>query len=622
MTKSTSFNCTFNNTKTPPMNVDIDEADVAVLTQNLSRSKELFNDITKRLHTISTKTSSASTTIKPVLSEFNALTSKKRSVDEGLRLLKDVSLYAGRAAESQRLLTSPIETVGTVKYLQCLLESYDLSREMKKEIHQFDNVVVTFANVVDKAEINVVSHFTKLVLSIDLDGGAVAKQADIVAVLAFFSNKGNLRMAHEAMEKALARKLTVKMAPFEEACNFQKRAANMPYERGSNGVAQYVDELNKASSALYQVSTELLVLDTPVARNAVAQYLDNRVAKILGLYCNFLELNGVTGQDLVILDVLDNLAILDDHLGKVVNCNLGVSKVAFSEYTRLLNIAQGLLSEWVRYVESRVLALEKCTDQSIPEVVVEVLSRIRRIAEYDSVSLLMEDMKLGSWLDVKPPLQFISVYTSVIPGAEGDATNRKAFLISSYILDLIDELMVNIEIRLKEQSGDNGLRKLTQGFLLVKNIVMIETIVNRLEGLYKKLGVVGQERLQRLKNRFLKLFLDDWNYASYIIIRDMTQITTTNAQHGGQNSNKEREQVKELFKNFNELFEEALKNYEKFNIQEKDLRNYLSSEIKKLIINAYNKLYDKYGSGDFTKNKAKYVKYDKVLFERLLNEKL
>lgn len=595
---------------------------MAVLTQNLSRSKELFNDITKRLHTISTKTSSASTTIKPVLSEFNALTSKKRSVDEGLQLLKDVSLYAGRAAESQRLLTSPIETVGTVKYLQCLLESYDLSREMKKEIHQFDNVVVTFANVVDKAEINVVSHFTKLVLSIDLDGGAVAKQADIVAVLAFFSNKGNLRMAHEAMEKALARKLTVKMAPFEEACNFQKRAANMPYERGSNGVAQYVDELNKAASALYQVSAELLVLDTPVARNAVAQYLDNRVAKILGLYCNFLELNGVTGQDLVILDVLDNLAILDDHLGKVVNCNLGVSKVAFSEYTRLLNIAQGLLSEWVRYVESRVLALEKCTDQSIPEVVVEVLSRIRRIAEYDSVSLLMEDMKLGSWLDVKPPLQFISVYTSVIPGAEGDATNRKAFLISSYILDLIDELMVNIEIRLKEQSGDNGLRKLTQGFLLVKNIVMIETIVNRLEGLYKKLGVVGQERLQRLKNRFLKLFLDDWNYASYIIIRDMTQITTTNAQHGGQNSNKEREQVKELFKNFNELFEEALKNYEKFNIQEKDLRNYLSSEIKKLIINAYNKLYDKYGSGDFTKNKAKYVKYDKVLFERLLNEKL
>lgn len=604
------------------MNVDVDEADVAVLTQNLAKSKDLFNDITKRLHSISTKTSLASTSIKPVLTEFNTLTSKKRSVEEGLLLLKGVSSYASRAAESQRLLTSPIETVGTTRYLQCLLDSSDLVREMKREIHHFDNVVVTFANVVDKAELNVVTHFTKLVSSVGLGGANVPKHADIKTVLTYFASKGNLRMAHEAMEKAFARQLTQKMAPFEDNCVFQKRAANMPYERGSNGVASYVEELKNAVSTLQGVATELLVSDTPVTRNTVAQYMDDRVAKILSLYCTFLELSGVTGQDLVILDVLDNIADLDNHIGKVANCNLGVCLVANKEYHRLLNTAQGLLAEWVKYVDSRVHAMDKLTDGNIPEVVVEVLSKIRRVTEYDSLALLLQDMKLGSWLDVKPPLQFISVYTSVIPGAEGDAPDRQAFLVSSYILDLLDELMIDLEIRLKDQSGDNGLRKLTQGFMLVRNVVMIETIINRLEGLYTKLGVIGQERLQRLKNRFLKLFLDDWNYASYIIIRDMTQITTINAQHGGQNSNKEREQVKELFKNFNELFEEALKNYEKFNIQERDLRAYLSSEIKKLIINAYNKLYDKYGSGEFTKNRGKYIKYDKAQFERILNERL
>lgn len=604
------------------MNVDVDEADVAVLTQNLAKSKDLFNDITKRLHSISTKTSLASTTIKPVLSEFNTLTAKKRSVEEGLQLLKGVSAYAGRAAEAQRLLSSPIETVGTTKYLQTLLQSADLVREMKQEIHHFDNVVVTFANVVDKAEYNVVNHFSRLVSSVGLQDANVPKHADIVAVLTYFGSKGNLRMAHEAMEKAFARQLSQTMRPLEDACVFQKRAANIPYERGSNGVAAYVEELNKAVSMLQGICTELRVSDTPVTRNTVAQYMDDRVAKILSLYCTFLELSGVTGQDLVILDVLDNISILDHHIGAVANCNLGVCSVANREYVRLLNIAQSLLTEWVRYVDNRVHAMDKLTDGNIPEVVVEILSKIRRVTEYDSLTLLLQDMKLGSWLDVKPPLQFIAVYTSVIPGAEGDATDHKAFLVSSYILDLIDELMIDMEIRLKEQSGDANLRKLTQGFMLVRNVVMIETIINRLDGLYTKLGVVGQERLQRLKNRFLKLFLDDWNYASYIIIRDMTQITTTNAQHGGQNSNKEREQVKELFKNFNELFEEALKNYEKFNIQEKDLRAYLSSEIKKLIINAYNKLYDKYGGGEFTKNRTKYIKYDKTLFERLLNERL
>lgn len=603
------------------MNVDVDEADVAVLTQNLARSKELFNDITRRLHSISTKTSSASTTIKPVLTEFNTLTSRKKSVEEGLLLLNDVSEYAGRAAEAQKLLTSPVEAVGTQRYLHCLQELSDLVRDMKRDIRHFDAVVVTFANVVDKAEVNVINHFTKMVQLIGLGDAAVPKHADIMAVLTFFAQRGNLRMAHEAMEKAFARQLATRMAPYEQACKFEKRSPTMPYERDSNGVAQYVEELNKAVSSLVNACSELLLLDTPIARNTVAQYMDDRVAKILNIYSTFLEQDGITGQDLVVLNVLDNITTLDTHIGKVANCSLGVCKVAYKEFVRFRGIANRLLNEWVKLVDTRVKSMDKCTEQNIPEVVVEILSKIRRIAEYDSMGLLIEDMKLGAWLDVSPPLLFISVYTSVIPGAEADAPDRNAFLLSSYILDLLDDLMINLEIRLKDQSGDNGLRKLTQGFILVRNVVMIETIVNRSEGLYQKLGTVGQERLQRLKNRFLKLFLDDWNYASYIIIRDMSQIKTATA-HGGLNTSKEKDQIKELFKNFNESFEEALRNYERFNIQEKDLRNYLSSEIKKLIINAYNKLYDQYGSGDFTKNKAKYIKYDKTLFERLLNEKL
>lgn len=164
-----------------------------------------------------------------------------------------------------------------------------------------------------------------------------------------------------------------------------------------------------------------------------------------------------------------------------------------------------------------------------------------------------------------------------------------------------------------------------QGYYLIKNTILIETIVNRSQQLFNSLGNLGIERLNRLKKRFLKLFLDDWNYASYIIIRDMTTITTTNAVSGHSGSgmsSKEKDQIKELFKNFNESFEDALRNYEKYNITDVNLRAYLSGEIKKLIMNAYFKLYDKYGSGEFTKNKAKYIKYNKHQFEQILNEKL
>ena len=87
-------------------------------------------------------------------------------------------------------------------------------------------------------------------------------------------------------------------------------------------------------------------------------------------------------------------------------------------------------------------------------------------------------------------------------------------------------------------------------------------------------------------------------------------------------SNKEREQVKELFKKFNDSFEEALTNYRALDFGDSNLKSFLGNEVKKMILNAYFKLYDKYGNSDFTKNRLKYVRWDKLQFERLLNEKL
>lgn len=602
------------------LSVDVEEADVAVLTQDLARSKELFTDILRLLRTITTKTSTASRSIKPVLAEFNTLTAKKKSVDDGLQLLKNVSVYSLQAADAQRILQSPIENVGVNKYLDTLNSLAELVRLMKRDIRDFDGVVVGFANVVDKAEMAVVIHFGRILQAVDLSTGTFTKQNDAAAVLAYFATRGNLRGAYEAVENALGRQLASRMAPFESACAIQKRQSNIPYEKGATGIATFVKELTGAASSLDSVCSTLKISDSAVVKNTVTGYIDKRVTGMIAGYGTFADQNGLVSNDFAILDVLDQLDDLSTQLDP--KYNLAACPLASQEHRKLVTKAQGLLKEWVRFVDTRVSLVDRYNEHSIPEVVVEVVSRIRRIAEFDSISLLMADAKLGGWLDVKPPLQFISVYTSVVPGAEASAPDRTAFLVLSYLLDLFDELMVNIEVNLKEQSGDNGMKKLSQGFLLVKNVVMIETIVNRLEPLYNKLGLTGMERLQRLKNRFLKLFLDDWNYASYIIIRDMTQITTTNAMHGGQNLTKEKDQIKELFKNFNESFEEALRNYDKFNIQEKNLRNYLANEIKKLILNAYNKLYDKYGAGDFTKNKSKYVKYDKLQFERLLNEKL
>lgn len=599
----------------------MDEADVAVLTQNLARSKDVFQDITQLLHTISQKTHSGSKSIRPILAQFNTLTSKKKSVEEGLALLQDVSGYLSRAANAQRILAGPIEAAGIHQYLACLESSAQLLRDMKRDIRDFEGVVIGFANTVDRAEMNVVKHFSVILAKVDLAAREVPRQQDVAEVLGYFTRQGSVRNAHAAVEKALYTQLCKLMAPHEAACSFSKRLATVPYEKGTLGIDTYAEQLLHYAAGAAAVCERLQVSALPILANAVSGYLNNRFTPILGGYNAAVAAQGVVALDMAVLELLDALRRMERQL-REVRTTFDQCPSVQKEYAKLTDRAGSLLVEWVQYVDARVAAVERLNELSIPEVIVEVVSKIRRVCEFESLAALIDGRKLGSWLDTQPPLRFIGVYTSVIPGAEASAEDRTTFLTSSYVLDLLDELMINIEIQLKEQSGENGMRKLAQGFLLIKNLVMIETIINRLASFHRTLGQIGLERLQRLKNRFLKLFLDDWNYASYIIIRDMTVITTTNAMNGGQMSTKEKDQTKELFKNFNESFEEALKQYEKFNVQEKDLRVYLSGEIKKLIINAYNKLYDKYGSGEFTKNRAKYIKYDKGQFERLLSERL
>ena len=72
-------------------------------------------------------------------------------------------------------------------------------------------------------------------------------------------------------------------------------------------------------------------------------------------------------------------------------------------------------------VRIEVKSVERLTDLNATEAVVELISRIRKLSEYNiSLLKLISGMKLGSWLNLKPAVRFISVYTSVIPNLSDD----------------------------------------------------------------------------------------------------------------------------------------------------------------------------------------------------------
>lgn len=610
-------------------NVDIDEADVAVLNQNLIKSKELFTSISKSLNKISTKSSTASIKIKPILKDVNKLNDNRNQLDSGLNLLSEVSNYASETSKYESVLNNSIELIGLKKFIDTLARSKVLLKEMKSNIKRFKGILINFENLIDKSELNLENYFQKVLKSNEL---GTNKLNEIILIFQYFysSSMNGQSTIDKIFMRSQSMKLVETIKPHEEPTRPIKRNSNIPYEKGSNGINRYNNEMIKAIKAeigllndvgsrinLNASAKDMFILDI------VRKVINESYADVIGNFNKFFGQSRVLNNDLLILETVENL----NHFEKFLNVNnIDVrSFPIFNEnYHQLINISSDIFRELIEYSENRVKSVEKLTDLNATETVVELISRIRKLSEYNiSLLKLINGMKLGSWLNLKPPVRFISVYTSVIPNINDDIDeSAPEHLLSCFISDYIDSIIINIEIGLK---ADVSLKKSMQGYFLIKNTILIETIINRSQQLFTSLGNLGIERLNRLKKRFLKLFLDDWNYASYIIIRDMTTITTTNAVSGHSGSgmsSKEKEQIKELFKNFNESFEEALRNYERYNITDVNLRSYLSGEIKKLIMNAYFKLYDKYGSGEFTKNKAKYIKYNKHQFEQILNERL
>lgn len=590
--------------------VDVDEADVAVLNQNLVKSKELFNSISKSLNRISNKSTNASNKIKPVLKDVNKLTNDKQDIEKGIDKLREVSDYAERTNHCETILENSIDIIGLKKYLDTLIKLKALLQEMKSKIKKFYGILINFENLIDKLEFKLITFFKKQV-----EGG---KFNDILLINKYFNNENP--KINKILIDSRSGKLVEKMKQIENnpqnvfkppksnAMNMGAKAP--PYEKGSNAINVYCPELIQLLNKEYELLGKLNNYQIfPQIIDHVMNDFNELVEKS---YVSYFNESNLIAHDTLILEIEETLSGFSDELSNKFNQKITDYNISIS-MNKLNNIFKLIFKEYLKFIEYKIQGVEKITELNSTELVVEIITRIRKISEYPVGlnNLIVRNYNIGEWLNVKL-LKFIGIYTSVI---KNDMEEPQR--LSNFVSDLIDCIMINLETKLRD------VKKSTQGFYLIKNTVLIETIINRLNNLFEILGSLGSERLAKLKNRFLKLFLDDWNYASYIIIRDMTQLTTLSATNqSNELSSKEKDSIKKLFETFNESFEAAVKNYEKFNILDPNLKHYLISEIKKLIMNAYFKLYDKYGTSNFTKSKSKYIKYNKLEFENVLNDRL
>ena len=493
--------------------IDVDEADIDVLEKNLLKSKELFESIDKSLFKIANKSQKASTTIKPVLSQVNKLTKSKEDVEKGLALLEDVSASAEKINNFENILNNPVDTIGIVRYMNTLNQSKTLFKTVKPKFKQFTGILYNFEQLNDRSERKIQEYFQSLIRQ---DGNKlVEKKEDIKMIFKYFQEQENDEYVNRLYLRARSGKLLTVLKPYEQSTVAAARENNRPYEKGSNGITQYTDiminEIGQEVNLLRSCNLPVTFIGT-IIEEQIFKY--NEI--IMKYNQVFSSPSLIIDNIVLILEILDNLNKFKYNLHKN-----GISNEEFNK-TMGLFVQQNsvIFEEFILSVSKRFNNLPKFTENSTQEVIVEIMSKLRKLSEFKAGLLqLIKNHQLGDWVK---SAQFAKVFSSVIINTNVD-TSTPDFLLSSFYSDVIDDIMVSIELGLKM---DQTMKKSTQGFILVKNLFMLESIVNRSQDLFSSLGPLGMERIGKLKNRFLKLFLEDWNHASFIIIRDMTNIVS------------------------------------------------------------------------------------------------
>ncbi|CAK9442154.1 uncharacterized protein LODBEIA_P58970 [Lodderomyces beijingensis] len=632
--------------------VDIDDADVQVLSDNLIKSKELFESINKSLLKISSKTQTAHTTIKPVLTKVNKLYESKRDVEDGLSLLSEVNESVSQINDFENMLNNKIEVLGLSKYMTTLKQSRGLMTEIRPRFKQFKGIIRNFDNLLERAELKVQSHIDT-VLNLPADK-LVEKRNDVKVIFDYFAKQRNEQQVKGIYIDKRGRQLSLRLKAVEQS--LRPSVIDEHYEKQQNGINKYTDAVVDAIAQEVYVLKECQLPQSmigPISDFAFVDY--NQVLIILSQQIQMQQSRNET--NLILLEVIDNVLKMEQALKSRYN----VSNTAFSKHIITFNIlGSAIFPNFIRQVDAKFTTLNQFNEASTHQLTADAISVARRMCEFKQPLLnLISTHTAGDWMNPQPELSYVKIYTSLILNATPN--NSPEYMLSSYFSDIIDCITINLQIGLDKQarqaasSGDNqrAMKKSAQGFLLMRNLYMIETIVNRSPDLHGILGTTGQERIAKLKNKFMKLFLEDFSFASYIIIKGMTQTAVSSTAQGGASgggvggvstansasannttlsinshqvatnlTSKEKENVKDIFKRFNENFEDALATYQTFNFGDQNLRQTMATEVRKLILNVYFKLYDKYGHSDFTKSKSKYVKWDKQEFEKLLNDKL
>ncbi|OLL26387.1 Exocyst complex protein exo70 [Neolecta irregularis DAH-3] len=389
----------------------------------------------------------------------------------------------------------------------------------------------------------------------------------------------------------------------QASVNTAQRVGNTFYDKGANGIYMYMKafaamvkiELSIASNFFGEKRNEPLKV---ALRPSVVE-----LAKTVTILNQYVIAHPLTDSFLA-YDVVGEVGtLLNGPCGDIIR-NTGGSELD-EALKGIRHTALATFSGTLDAIQKRVASMVNLpADGGICDLTTECTARLRRLADYpDAISSLLISLGDGGWHRTSAGIQSSSKF---------DVGANASAIFAHFISDICELAACQLDGKAKASSKKPSVI----GIFCMNNL---NYMITRISELDPKIFGEGLQKLEVAKKKSTNLYLDSWKTCA----EHLMDVTYVKGGLGGSVRNsmgtKEKEAIKDKFRNFNMELEENMKSHRAFVISDDSLRASLIADVKKMVVPLYLRFYDKYQASDFTKNLTKYIKYDKTQLENTLS---
>ncbi|PKY01399.1 hypothetical protein P168DRAFT_292502 [Aspergillus campestris IBT 28561] len=384
----------------------------------------------------------------------------------------------------------------------------------------------------------------------------------------------------------------------------KRRATDGPYKQGTNGIGIYSNALENFIYAEHEILSRIFTGEQrglalqATCRSALTEY-----SKTLRELNQYIRANLMTDCFLA-FEIIDIVTAMSYR----VDSKTGELKSLFIEALRpVRETAKSSLSELIEETKRKAGAITMLPPDGGPVPLVhEVMNSLITLTAYSGpLASILTSLGDGNWRST----------SNVTNPTPLDVSPDSATLLSHFILDMIETMMVALEAR-----GRTFHRsKAVQGVFLSNIFCIVDRSIRQNPELAKYLGSPDSiARIDSFRKRATSTYLDAWKEPShYLLDVQYTSRGARPASSGAVDSSaivkalhsKDRDAIKDKFKAFNASFDDLVSRHKSL-YMEREVRGVLAREVQGVLEPLYARFWDRYHEID--KGRGKYAKYDKT----------